>query len=135
MSSGDDAFGEFGAHEVTPGVWDIAPSLIGPDTAPQSGTVNTGMAAQRREFDTTVTSSTGDLELGDVDASPPPATPVEVDPGQTVSIPVTFTPTAANGTVVSGDLFVDDALVSPFTGAADELTAIPYRYKVGSATP
>ena len=128
ISDGVSATDAFAAPEVTPGVWFITPSLIGPTNSPPSPTVDTGMAALARLFDTSVTSSTGDVELGYVDPSAPAATPVTVDPGQTASIPITFTAVASPGQVVRGDLLVDDNIA--LANSANELSAIPYEYKV-----
>ncbi len=128
-SVGNVAFGAFSSPEVTPGVWFMAPALIGPFTGPASGTVNTGMAVHARVFDTSVTSSTGDPQLADVQASPPPASPITLVPGASATIPVTFTATGASGTLVRGDLFIDDQ--EPALGADNELTTIPYEYRVG----
>ena len=58
------------------------------------------MAATTKAFDSSVTSSTGDLELASVN----PATtfsPVVINPGQTAAVNVTITPSGASGTVVS----------------------------------
>lgn len=129
VSSGDNAAGSFAAPEVTPGIWFIAPNMIGPFNGPGSATVNTGMAGRSRVFDTSVTSSTGDVELNYVDPSSPPATPVTVNPGQTVSIPVTFTAGGRRRHIVSGDLLIDDN-VAP-AASANEIKAIPYKYRVG----
>ncbi len=129
VSRGDTAAGVFAAPEVTPGLWFIAPSLIGPFSGPAAGTVNTGMAARARVFDTSVTSSTGDQELDYIDPGAPAATPVTVNPGQTVTIPVKFTAGARRGTVVTGDLIVDDNIAA--AASANEIKAIPYEYRVG----
>ncbi|MCW2885750.1 MAG: hypothetical protein JWL58_2612, partial [Streptosporangiaceae bacterium] len=40
-----------------------------------------------------------------------------------------LTPTAAKGTVVRGNLYVDD--FNTFGGDGDELSALPYTYTVG----
>jgi hypothetical protein len=48
---------------------------------------------------------------------------------------VTITPSASAGTVVSGNLYIDDFLtnVPPFgQQSSDELSALPYEYTVGS---
>jgi hypothetical protein len=47
---------------------------------------------------------------------------------------VTITPSAAAGTVVKGTLYVDDELaaIPPYSDiSGDELSALPYEYKVG----
>jgi len=128
QSSGDTAAAQVSAPELTPGVWFLAPSLLGPFGAPASGTVNTGITAYSRIFDSSVTSSTGDPLLADVDATPPAAAPVTVAPGATATIPVTFAPTGRRRSVVTGDLFVDDYQAGDIS--ANELAAIPYRYRV-----
>jgi Subtilase family/Peptidase inhibitor I9 len=127
ISRANGASGTFSAPEVVPGEWFVAPSLTGPFSGPASGTANTGMVAEARTFDQGVTSSTGDLELDYVDPSAPPATPVTVNPGQTVTIPVTFSAGSRRHGVVRGDLFVDDA--TPLF-SANEVAAIPYAFQV-----
>lgn len=127
-SVGNNAFGAFAEPEVTPGEWFLTPSLVGPFTGPASGTADTGMAGNTRVFDDSVTTNRGDaLEL-DVNPNAAVKQPINVRPGQTRTVRVTFAPTAARGTTVSGDLFVDDYTGG---GAANELGAIPYQYTVG----
>ena len=90
------------------------------------------MSVAAKAFDGAVTSSTGDLELAAVN----PATtfsPVVINPGQTATVNVTITPSAASGTQVSGTLYVDDFMtnVPPFgQQSADELIGLPYKYTV-----
>jgi len=58
---------------------------------------------------------------------------VVIGPGASATVDVTITPSAASGTVVSGNLYVDDALsaIPPYGQiSSDELTAIPYKYTV-----
>ena len=59
-SKGNNAFGSFAEPEVTSGVWYIQPALIGPIGTPIKATVDTGMAANTRIFDPTVTTKRGD---------------------------------------------------------------------------
>ena len=62
------------------------------------------------------------------------ATPVVIGPGASATIDVTITPSAAAGTVVRGTLYVDDELaaIPPYSDiSGDELSALPYEYKVG----
>ncbi len=129
ISHGDSAASAFAAPEVTPGIWFIAPNLIGPFSGPASpASVNTGMVARSRTFDPSVTSSTGDVELDYVIPSAPAATPVTVNPGQTVTIQVTFSAAGRRGTFDAGNLFVDDSVAA--VGSANEITAIPYAFRV-----
>jgi hypothetical protein len=119
---------------VTAGLWSASPTECGPYPAPApAGTVSSSMDVQTQEFDTSVTSPTGDIEQAAVN---PAATvsPVLINPGQTVTINVTITPNANSGTVVAGQLYIDDLTndVPPYGQfSADELSALPYEYTVG----
>ncbi len=126
---GNDAAGAFSAQEVTPGVWFMAPALIGPFNGPASGTADTGLAAHARVFDTSITSPPGDPQLADIDPNAAAANPVVVHPGQTVTIPVRIAASGRRGSVVTGDLFVDDNQGA--LGSVNEVTAIPYAYRIG----
>jgi len=118
---------------VGDGVWFAEPSECGPYPGPApAGTVNSSMTAQTKQFDMSVTSSTGDIMLTAVN---PAATvsPVVIDPGQTATIDVTITPAGAPGTQVTGTLYVDDLTddVPPYGQfSADELAGLPYSYTV-----
>jgi hypothetical protein len=107
----------------------MAPALIGPFNGPASGTVDTGMAAHTRVFDTSITSPPGDPQLADIDPNAAAANPVVVHPGQTVTIPVTIAASGRRGSVITGDLFVDDNQGA--LGSVNEVTAIPYAYRIG----
>jgi hypothetical protein len=90
------------------------------------------MTVVAKQFDTSVTSSTGDLELGAINPSAS-ATPVIIDPGKTATINVTITPSGASGTQVRGTLYVDDILnnIPPYAQfATDELAGLPYAYTI-----
>jgi hypothetical protein len=120
---------------LTNGVWFATPDEIGPYAAPApAGTVSMSMTVTADPFDPAVTSSVGDFEQEAVN----PAAPFSVftiDAGQTRTINVTITPSAASGTVVSGMLYVDTLMndVPPYEQeAVDELTGLPYEYTVGS---
>ncbi|MHB8506593.1 MAG: S8 family serine peptidase, partial [Acidimicrobiales bacterium] len=128
--------------DVPSGTWLVSPEYLGPD-GPHGytkGTIATTMTATTAPFDPAVTSSTGDIWLTSSQAAAG-ATPVLVEPGQTVSIAVTITPTAAAGSVVTGTLYVDaytplNALavtqnpgILPF---ASEVAALPYSYTVAA---
>jgi hypothetical protein len=122
---------------VTAGLWESAPTECGPypvGGAP-AGTAIDEMTVQTKAFDPAVTSPTGDLWELAVNPSGS-ITPVTINPGQTLTINVTITPSANSGSVVSGNLYVDAAdlgLAPPAYGqsAGSELTALPYEYTVG----
>ena len=93
------------------------------------------MSVITNPFDSTVSSPTGDLWA---DARTPAKltsfAPISVAAGQTATIPVTITPNAAKGTVVSGTLYLDDYVDSVFASlvypTGDQVAAIPYSYTV-----
>ncbi|HKN99031.1 MAG TPA: S8 family serine peptidase [Pseudonocardiaceae bacterium] len=117
------------APEISQGLWFLEADPIGPFDAPNPGTVNFAAVVHTQAFNPDVTSSTGDHWLGGVLDQPPAFHPVTVDPGDTGTITVTFTPTAPKGTVVTGWLYVDDTTLS--NDAGDELACLPYSYTVG----
>lgn len=90
------------------------------------------MTVQAKQFDLSVTSATGDVELASVNPSAS-FSPVVINPGQAVTINVTITPSGTPGTKVSGTLCVDDLLsnVPPYGQiATDELAGLPYSYMI-----
>ena len=118
---------------VSAGVWFAAPSECGPypGRAP-AGTVDAAMTVQTKQFDTAVTSDTGDIMLAAINPAAS-VSPLILNPGQSGVINVTITPSGSSGTQVSGTLYVDDLLdnVPPygqFTG--DELAGLPYSYTI-----
>jgi hypothetical protein len=87
------------------------------------------MLAQTKPFDPNITSPTGDLWL---EAINPAAalSPVTINPGQTVTIKVTITPSGASGTLIQGTLYVDSFVNAPFQYTGNELAGIPYEYTI-----
>jgi hypothetical protein len=115
------------------GFWGSAPTECGPYSGPApAGTDSSSMTVVAKQFDTSVTSSTGDVELGSINPAAT-FTPVIINPGQTATIDVTITPSGASGTQVSGTLYVDDLLdnIPPYGQfATDELAGLPYAYTI-----
>ncbi len=136
----DAPTGSLTSSAVADGLWAVSPFQQGPDgpSGVTPVTATASLTATTQAFDTSVTSPTGDLwvQSTDPDAS---FTPYVVEPGQTVTIPVTIVPTGAAGTVASGTLYLDTASVvdaSPFgvTGVSPEssdVAAFTYQYTVG----
>ena len=121
---------------VATGVWftDVAEiGYFGTAGAPTANsTVN--LSARTPGFDPAVTSGTGDFWSIALDPYADLGTPVTINPGSTVSIPVAITPTAKVGTVVSGVLNVitpPSFAYATFNTTGDVLTQLPYRYTVG----
>jgi hypothetical protein len=123
---------------VTPGLWEAFPSECGPylTTAPYTVTNDT-MTVVAKGFDQNITSPTGDLwplaVIGSGSFSP-----AALNPGQTVTIPVTITPEFVhNTTTFEGNLYIDtiDSDVPPYgQESGDEATALPYEYTVDGTT-
>jgi hypothetical protein len=91
-----------------------------------------GMTATADEFDPAVSTPQGDFWRFAVTPLAPRATYslLRLNPGQTVKIPVTMTPTAPSGSVVSGTLYVDDFADSLSFLSGSEIAALPYQYRV-----
>jgi hypothetical protein len=127
------------AGEVTPGVWQLVPSEVGPygpSGAPPL-TASATFSVVTQSFDSTVDPSTGDLWSAYAgQSSLASLKPVYLFPGRSATIPLTITPTASAGTSVSGTIKVDDIFQANFLDpnfeqGGDELSSLPYSYKVG----
>jgi hypothetical protein len=146
LVSGKTAIGATTGNPLPAGAWAADPSEVGPTPAAggAAGSVNFNFYALTKAFDPNVTSTTTDLWATSVT----PATSftiVTVNPGQTVNIPVTITPTGKKGSVVTGTAYVDEFLATAtpeinainFTDNAnfepngDELAGLPYSYRIG----
>ena len=131
----DPAFGglfvvgvQLTAPEITPGLWSLFPSQLGPYPVggPTPSQVEFLGNAYGLQFDPAVTSDTGDLW----NPSIPSYTPLSLQPNQSGTINLTFTPSGAPGTVVTGTLYVDT--FNPGTAFGDEVVGLPYSYTIGS---
>jgi subtilisin family serine protease len=118
------------AAEVSPGVWFVGPTGVGPFGAgpPPAETADVAAAVTANLFDPAVTSDSGDLWALSVFGNGP-FNPIVLSPGQTGFITATITPSAPKGSVVSGFLGVDS--FNPNTTSGDEVVNLPYTYKVG----
>jgi hypothetical protein len=139
IQSGDSASVTFSDPEVSPGLWSLNPSEIGPyDTTTGAPTVSASasFSAVTEAFDPAVTSSTADLwqVLEGVSSSTP--APVYIPAGGSATITVQITPNGASGSTQAGTLYVDDLTIAGFFGLgfgdpnADEIAAIPYSYTI-----
>jgi hypothetical protein len=124
---------------VTPGLWEAFPSECGPYPSAAEYTVaNDTMTVLTKGFDQNITSPTGDLWQPASLGSTTSFTPVAVNPGQSVTIPVTITPAFVhNTTTFEGYLYIDtiDTDVAPDgQQSGTEATALPYEYTVDGTT-
>jgi hypothetical protein len=130
------------ADDIANGDWSVTPFLKGPDGAKGAKAVNANIfvTAEAPPIDPAVTSPTGDLWQGSTNPNAG-FTPYVVEPGGSVTIPVTITPEGAPGTQVTGTLYVADSSFNPglLTEAglfgdfpvASNVAAFPYSYTVG----
>ena len=120
---------------ATAELWSVSPVECGPFSTPApAGSATDTATATIQAFDPAAVPASGDLWQASV--NPAAAfTPVTINPGQSATINLTITPSAAAGTVVSGTLYVDDtaAAIPPDAQTSGaEATAIPYQYTAGS---
>ena len=115
------------------GFWFAAPSECGPyPTGAPAGTVSSAMTVQAKQFDTTISSDTGDVMLAAIDPTTT-FSAISIKPGQTAIVDITITPSGAPGTKVAGTLYVDDVVtdIPPYGQfAADELAGLSYSYMI-----
>jgi hypothetical protein len=129
VSFGNNSVGALVDPEIAPGAFFALPEATGPfGTTATSGSVNLAAVANTNPFDSAVQPDTGDFWALSVNASEP-YSPLVLEPGQSGTITLTITPSAASGSVVRGFIGVDTVNLGTFAG--DELVNIPYSYKVG----
>jgi hypothetical protein len=140
-STGKTATGTYSASQVAPGDWTITPFLQGPTGATQAKNVTATISvrATTAAFDPAVTSTAGDLWLRSTNTGAPFA-PIVAQPGETITIPVTITPSGSSGQQVSGTLYIADyQLISgaaTYNGIpgdyqqASDVAAFPYKYTI-----
>ena len=141
-TTGKTATASYSASDVGAGDWTVTPFLVGPTgkNPAENVNANVSMTATTAGFDPAVSSPTGDLWLGSANAAAT-FTPYVVNPGQSVTIPVTITPSGAAGATVSGTLYIaDSSFISPdlnfddepgFTPEGSDVAAFPYSYTIG----
>jgi Subtilase family len=140
-SAGDSASLTYSAPVVSPGLWSLVPSEIGPFPADgePAVSVSASMSATTKAFDPEVASTTGDFWQAAI--GPAGADPLYLPAGATGTITVAFTPSGPVGSVHSGTLYIDDLTLAGLYGLSDpqgqfafangdEVTALPYSYRV-----
>ena len=141
-TTGKTATAGYSAADVGPGNWTVTPFLVGPIGANPANNVNAtvAMTATTAGFNSSISTPTGDLWLGSTNASAT-FTPYVVEPGQSVTIPVTITAGGAAGSTVTGTLYISDSsFISPLlnfdaqpgnTPEGSDVAAFPYSYTIG----
>ncbi len=126
--NGLSSVAEMQAPRVTQGLWAADPTPFGPTNGPVTGSATLSATATTQQFDSSATSSTGDLWLSSINASAPLPTTLDLAPGQSGMITVTVTPSGMSGTTVNAVVYVDT--FSAFLNNGDEVAAIPYSYTI-----
>jgi hypothetical protein len=131
VSFGNSAVSRLSAPELAPGFYFGLPEPTGP--FPNGGvgsgaSVDLAALANTNPFDSAVSADTGDVWAQSVDPTAP-YTPLTLGPGDSGKITLTITPNARKGTVVRGFIAIDTFNLVSLSG--DEVTMIPYAYKVG----
>jgi Subtilase family/Peptidase inhibitor I9 len=127
-------------QQEAPGEWTAFVQQIGPFpvTGAPTGSTTVTASVLTQGFDPAVTSAAGDPFASAVDATAAATHLVEVQPGGSVTIPVTVTPGGAKGSQVHGVLYLVSAPGSVAAGneyvvslSGDVLAALPYSYTIG----
>ena len=125
-------------HDLTPGLWDSAPTECGPfSTAAKSGKATDAAVVTGLAFDKTMTVPTGDLQqlaLGAGAATKVSKDFVELAPGASATVNVVVKPSGKAGTVVKGTLYLDQlatGLPPVNLPSSSEVAALPYAYTIG----
>ncbi len=123
---------------VTSSAWAPAPTECGPyRSAAPAGTATDTVTVTAAGFDKTVTAATGDFEqlaLSPAAGNAGIGKAVEVQPGRSATVNVTFKAAGPAGAAVSGTLYLDalQSGVPPYGQlAGDEVAALPYSYVAG----
>jgi hypothetical protein len=130
VSFGNAAVARVIAPELAPGCYFGLPEPtgpFGPDGVGAGAAVDLAAVAHMNPFDSDVSASSGDLWQQSVDATAP-YSPLTLAPGQTGTITLTITPSGKHGKQVRGFVDVDTFNFGSLSG--DEVTTIPYRYKI-----
>jgi hypothetical protein len=127
-----------GTNELAPGLWGLFASEVGPYPASgaPSATASASFKAVTQTFDSTVSTSTGDMWSLFNKVGAGNFRPVYLQPGKSATIRLTIVPTASPGTHVSGSIDLDDVFqLNAVTGfefaGGDELASLPFTYTVG----
>jgi hypothetical protein len=131
VASGTKSVATLSTPELAPGFFVASPAATGPFGAGGVGggaTLQLTAVAKTNPFDSAVTATTGDVWALSVNPVAP-YTPLSLAPSESGTITLTITPNATKGTVVRGFVAVDT--FNLFTDSGDELSTIPYSYRVG----
>ena len=102
------------------------PAEIGPFSSPAPpGTATVSASVHGNGFDTTASPSTGDVVKLVAGTG---FSPLDLQPGQSGTMTVTFTPSGSSGTVVTGFLDVDT--FNSHSSSGDQVNRFQYSYRI-----
>ncbi|MEV0074563.1 S8 family serine peptidase [Amycolatopsis sp. NPDC050768] len=125
---------------VTKGIWFASVQEMGPfgPSGAPAGHASYTASIKTAGFDAAVSSSTGDPYDQSVDPNGTGGTPLLVQPGQTVTVTVTITPSGKRGASVTGHLNLVTVPTLPTgvtglpqVGTGEVIATLPYSYKIG----
>jgi len=133
--SGNTATAVHNANEVVSSLWGAFPSLVGPTSGQEKGTVTMSARVLADGFDRAYTSTTGDPLLKTVDPGAPLSKPVVIPAGGHATITFTLKTLNAVGSRITGHVYINT--LSPYgpqglAGLGDEVAALPYTYTVST---
>ena len=131
--SGNTATAVHTASEVVSSLWGAFPSLVGPTSGQETGSVTMSARAVADGFDRAYTSSTGDPLLATIDPAAPASQPVVIPAGGHATINFKLATLNRVGSKITGHIYINT--LSPYgpegaSGLGDEVAALPYTYTV-----
>jgi hypothetical protein len=133
---GNSASLSYSAPSVSPGLWGLVPTEIGPfgSAGATASTAFVALNAVTKAFDPQVTTSTGNLWLY-VNLGEGTFNPVYIPAGATRTITITIKSGARPGSRERGTLYIEDVAVAGVVGlfgvpTGDVLTSIPYSFRI-----
>ena len=122
---------------VSTGIWYTDVNEIGPvgPSGPPTADSQVDLTARTPDFDTAVTSSTGDFWPVVLDPQADIGTPVTIQPGGSATVTVSIKPTGKVGSTVHGvlNVIVPPSFAYPnFNTTGDVITSLGYAYTVGA---
>ena len=122
---------------VSTGIWYTDVNEIGAvgPSGPPTADSQVDLTARTPDFDTAVTSSTGDFWPVVLDPQADIGTPVTIQPGGSATVTVSIKPTGKVGSTVHGvlNVIVPPSFAYPnFNTTGDVITSLDYAYTVGA---
>jgi hypothetical protein len=133
---GDSASLSISAPQLSPGLWALFPTELGPygSAGAVASTATVSLKAVTKAFDPQVTTATGNAWLyGNLGEGT--FNPVYIPAGATRTIKITIKSGARAGSLERGTLYIEDFAVAGLVGifgvtTGDVLTSVPYSFRI-----